>query len=497
VKDRLAKGEDFSKLALEFSADPSVAKNGGDIGFITVFSLPYVLESSAYTLKDGETSGMLTTRAGLHFLRKTGERPALGSVTAAQILIALEPNAGPASRATAQKLADSLYLALQNGSSFEVLAKTYSNDRTSFMAGGQMPPITVGQYDPVFEQAVFNLKRDGDLSAPVATEYGFHILKRLSATRVESDRSKAAADLRSRVNADARKDQAREIFERKVIVATGMREAPIDRRALQQVTDSSLLSKKDFTAGKLNGKSVLYTFPKKTVHVSDWLKYANAMYQNDNNAPRKYGFYLDKFRNLTATSYYADHLEEYDAAYKAQLDEFKEGNLLFEVMERKVWNKASSDPAGLKKYFEANRKKYDWGPSVDAIMVNAIDSASAERARKEILSDPSSWKRLADQSGGTLQADSGRFEVNQIRASDPSLVRAGYSSPISINESDHSASLAIVLNAHPGPAPRTYDEARGMVINDYQQVLEEKWVAELKAKYPVKLNREEWEKLRR
>jgi peptidyl-prolyl cis-trans isomerase SurA len=284
---------------------------------------------------------------------------------------------------------------------------------------------------------------------------------------------------------------------KKVIIATGMRNTPFDTTALIRVTDSSLLSKKNITVGKLGPKSVLYTFPKKNVYLSDWLKYANAMFQNDGDLPKKYPAYLEKFRRLSATSYYADHLEEYDAAYKAQLDEFREGNLLFEVMERKVWNKASSDPAGLKKHFEKNKTKYNWGPSADAIMLNATDSVTLNLARKELLADPTAWKRLADQSGGTLQADSGRFELDQIRATDPSLIRKGYTTPIQVNELDRSASMTMVLNTHPGPAPRSYEEARGMVINDYQLELEEKWIAELKLKYPVKLNREEWEKLRK
>jgi peptidyl-prolyl cis-trans isomerase SurA len=497
VRDRLAKGEDFGKLAAEFSGDPSARTNGGDLGYVTVFGLPYTLENAAYALKDGEVSAPVMTNAGYHFLKKTGERPAIGSVTAAQILISFEPNAGAPSRAATRKLADSLYQAIRGGSSFEALAKAYSNDRTTFMAGGQMPPITVGQYDPAFEQAVFGLKKDGDLASPVTTEYGVHILKRLSAIPVETDRAKALPGLRTRVNEDPRKERARGIFEQKVIVTTGMREAPVDRRALFQVTDSSLRAKKDITVGKLNARSALFTFPKKTVTVGDWLKYANAMYLNDNDVPKKYETYLVKFRNLSASGYFADHLEEYNAAYKAQLDEFREGNLLFEVMERKVWNKATSDPAALRKYYEANKSKYNWGPSVDAIMLSAIDSGSVVKARKDLLADPSRWKVLAEQSSGTLQTDSGRFEISQIRANDPSLIRPGYTSPVLINESDRSASLAIVLRAHPESAPRSYEEARGMVINDYQQVLEDQWVASLKKKYPVKLNGVEWAKVRK
>ena len=496
VQERLAKGEDFEQLAREFSVDPAAKANGADLGWITVFVLPYDIENAAYTLKDGGVSGPIRTRIGYHFVKRIGERAALGTMNVAQILLAFEPNAGPVQRATTEHIADSLVAALKAGTSFEDLARSFSNDRTSYQAGGQIPPVTIGQYDPVFEQAVFALTKDGEISKPFQTSFGIHILKRISAAPVEKDRGKALPELRARVNADARKNIARGRFEQKVIAATGLKESITDKSKVWAVTDSSLLKKKDVTVGGISAKSALFQIKERTVTVGDWLKYIHALFMNDPEAPRKYWGHMDQFRTFSAVTYYSDHLEDYDASYKAQLDEFRDGNLLFEVMERKVWNKASSDVNALRKYYEANKEKYDWGSSVDAILVNALDSASAIAAIKTLQAGPGKWKDVAAMSGGNLQLDSGRYEISQIRTNGQQ-VRPGYVSPVLVNPADKSANAAVVIATHPDRSPRSFEEARGLVINDYQQLLEDQWVAELKKKYPVRLDRAEWDKIRK
>ncbi len=58
-----------------------------------------------------------------------------------------------------------------------------------------------------------------------------------------------------------------------------------------------------------------------------------------------------EFVNESAISNYASRLENYNPAFKAQINEFEEGNMLFEIMQRKVWGKASADTAGLKQFY--------------------------------------------------------------------------------------------------------------------------------------------------
>ena len=202
----------------------------------------------------------------------------------------------------------------------------------------------------------------------------------------------------------------------------------------------------------------------------------------------KYPQVWDEFETAKAVDYYRRHLDEYNPEYKVQLKEFMEGNMLFEVMERKVWSVSATDTAGLRKYYNQHKSSYVWQKSADAIMFNTSDSMIAVKNRKQLAAKPGSWKKLAAASDGTMMADSGRVEFTQIPAN-PTAIKAGLITPVVVND-DRTASFTYVLRVYPQPSPRSFNDARGLVMNDYQQEIEEKWIAELKQKYPVNVNQE-------
>src|SRR5439155_7661999 len=164
VYDKLKKGEDFSKLAEEYSSDPSAKTNKGDIGYITVFSLPYEFENVIYNVPVGKYSSVYKSKIGFHIFKNLDERKAAGTMKAAQILIAFPPNADEAARKETASLADSLYQRLLKGDDIGKLASQFSNDYISAASNGLIPDFTVGQYDPAFEAAVFGLKKNGEIS---------------------------------------------------------------------------------------------------------------------------------------------------------------------------------------------------------------------------------------------------------------------------------------------------------------------------------------------
>jgi peptidyl-prolyl cis-trans isomerase SurA len=187
-----------------------------------------------------------------------------------------------------------------------------------------------------------------------------------------------------------------------------------------------------------------------------------------------------------AVQYYAQHLEEYNAEYALQMKEFKEGNLLFEIMERKVWSVSASDTAGLRKYYNEHRSKYNWKKSADALMVNTSDSLTAVKTRKQISAKPSAWRKITEDAQGNIMADSGRVEWSQIPAVSTSIA-PGLLTKVVVNE-DRTASFTYVIKTYTQTSPRSFQDARGLVMNDYQLEIEEKWIAELKKKYPVKVD---------
>ena len=169
------------------------------------------------------------------------------------------------------------------------------------------------------------------------------------------------------------------------------------------------------------------------------------------------------------------------------MEEFKDGNVLFEIMERNIWGKASADVNGLQKYYNENKGKYLWKASANIILFNCANKAVADNARAALLGGKD-WKKIAEESNNNIQADSGRFELSQIPVAIDSKTAEGFVSEVLVSPVDGNASFLKLIHHYPANLQRSFDEAKGMVINDYQNILEEKWISELKNRYPVKIN---------
>lgn len=483
----LKNGADFGLTAEKYSLDPSVRNNKGDIGFITVFSLPYALETIAYTLPTGAFSMPFKSRAGYHILKKIAERPAFGKMRAAQLLLAYTPAASNEERQKQKKLADSLYQALEQGSDFESLARQFSSERNASTTGGLIPDFGVGRYDPVFENAVLSLKNDGDISAPFETAYGIHLVKRIKHLPVSNDSSQAEALFKEAMLQDNRVDIAGEQFTAQILQRTGYQKK-YREEMLWAVTDS-FLARGNFVSLKgMDAQTVLFSFDKENITVNEWLTYVQAEKNKySGTSPLPYAAIMKTFVSLRAKDYYRAHLEDYNADFRNQLTEFSEGNQMFEIMEQEVWNKAAADKKGLQQYYEKHKDKYTWGPSVNAIFFTTDDLKTAEEISRNIQNYIQKWKTLAESSAGRIIADSARFELGQVPGAREDI-RPGQITTLVTDPANGSTNFMYVLNVYHEPAQRSFDEARGLVINDYQAVLEEKWIRTLKKKYPVKVN---------
>ncbi len=157
-------------------------------------------------------------------------------------------------------------------------------------------------------------------------------------------------------------------------------------------------------------------------------------------------------------------------------------------MQRQIWNRAASDSVGLRRYFESHRANYSWKPGAEAVVFNANNAQTAGKLQKDLGKNIYNWRRKVDSLGGQVQADSGRFELRQLPASTQIAAgEAGRFTSMQIN-ADKSVQFAYIIRVYTTASPRTFEEARGLVINDYQNELENLWIGELKKKYPVVIN---------
>ena len=488
--EALKRGKKFSEVALQYSEDPSVRTNGGNIGYITVFTLPYELETLAYSIPPGHFSKPYRTRGGYHIFLNDGERKALGRIRVAQILLAFPPSSTNLVRESIRRKADSLYSLLVGGADFAGLARTYSSDNLSYQSGGELPEFGIGHYDSAFEATAFALDMDGAISRPIESAYGYHIIKRIA--RKPSPRqldSVIAAQLRQQVMNDPRIEVSRKALLNRILQQVNYRRGDVSDADLWAFTDSAMLNIGLASFRGMTRTTVLFSFSQQSYTIQGWLDYFRSVRGQRPGGIQADKDLFDRWIERVAQDYYRNHLEEYNQDFAFQLTEFREGNLLFEIMQRKIWDKASTDSAGLMKYYEGHKNNYWWNSSADALLFTCRDAGTAEGLKARLQTHPIvSWRQMADSGATAIQADSGRYELVQIpNSGGASLLPQSYTA-FSTNPADNSVSFAYILDVYRDRAPRNFRDARGFVINDFQNWMEDQWIAELKKKYPVKID---------
>lgn len=485
-------GWEFGAVAKDYSADTAANLRQGDIGWIAAFTLPYALEKLAYETPVQGYSQPYRSSQAYHIFKITAERPATGMMQVAQILLNLPAGEDAQQASRVRGLADSLYNALQHGANFGTLAMQFSDDNASFNNQGVLQPIQPGTYDPDFEDQVYALQQDGELSKPFRTSQGFHILKRMGRfpSMSNPDDANAVAAIKSRVLNDDRSKLAIEAVAQKAKKAVGFKPGTISKSAINDFTAA-------FFQGDPNGKAalmantVLATYAGQQLTIKDYGDFlaTHADQISYQQPPLTNDQIYAQFIQQKILEEYQQHLERYNPAFQHQLQEFQDGNMIFEAMQVNIWDKAVNDEAGLRRYFEAHKNQYHWKPSVRAIVFNSMDSAAAQHLYTALKADPRQWKQLTDRSNGLVQADSSRFELDQLpKHTEPNLQPGMITQP-QLRSEDLITNFIYVLEVLPGDSPRTYDEAKGLVLNDYQNLLEETWIKSLRKKYPVKINK--------
>ena len=486
----LKRGKKFEDIARLYSEDPSAKINSGSLGYITVFTLPYQLESLAYSLTLGQISKPYRSKGGYHIFRNDGERKSLGRIKAAQILIAFPPSATEAQKREAHQQADSLYQLLRAGGDFATLARNNSGDNLSYQQGGELPEFGIGRYDSAFEATAFGLDRNGAFSKPIASEFGYHIIKRIDRKPFPPVMDEpATALLKQQVMNDPRIEVSRKALLDRIKQQTGFRMADVNDLDLWAYTDSAMHNPGLSAFRDLRFTTTLFTIGNQPYTLKEWLDYARVGRGSRPPAgPQADKETFDRFVDRMAQDYYRNHLEDYNKDFAFQLTEFREGNLLFEIMQRKIWDKASTDSAGLRKYYEAHKDKYWWEQSADALLFTCNNARTAEDLKTRLQTHPiQAWRIMTDSGAASIQADSGRYELAQIPGGAKAALAPGAFSAFITNPTDNSVSFGYILKGYPQREPRDFRDARGFVINDYQGSLEDQWVAELKKKYSVRI----------
>jgi peptidyl-prolyl cis-trans isomerase SurA len=454
------------------------------IGYITAFTLPYEVENIVYALMPGGFTAPYHSTAGYHIFILKGERAAVGRRRIQQILFAVPATFSDAEKAAVARTADSVYQLIQNGASFTAIQSQYSSQQ---QLGKTDIEVSVGQYSPEFEKQVFALQKEGDVSQPFLTDYGYNIIKLIQIIPAAIDANDLAARglLQEKVEQDDRLETAKQQLVQRWQILTNYKPAPYSTAKLWQYTDSALNNSSLSNFKTINKNTVLFSFAKQKITVTDWLQYLQQQ-----TAKASYPEMMKQFINYATTNYYKNHIEDFDASIKPQLDEFNNANLLFAAMDKHVWTKAAQDSLELLKYYNANKQDYQWAPGADAIVISAGSKAIADEVAAKMKEAPANWRAITGSYGSLVQADSNRFEKDQLPVKDAVALQQGYVSAPEQNDAQDGYTFVYISKVHPQPEQRSFEDARGLVINDYQQVVEARWIEDLKKKYPVVINQQ-------
>ena len=495
LKARIEKGEDFASVAKSKlgSEDPSVVNNGGDLGYFTAFQMVYPFEEKAYNTPVGTVSEPFRTRFGYHILKVTDKRPARGTIKVAHLMISTGREATTETRQNAEKKINEIYDSLMAGSSWEKMVTAYSEDANSVKKGGELPTFGSGTSQRMvleFEDAAFALKKAGEFSKPVKTQYGYHIIKLIEWTPVKSF-DNMRRELQAKVNKDERSKITQDSFVQKL--KTQYNYAYKGSKALVSM-ESQIDS--TFFVGKWKASSVKSN---KTLFVLDGKKYKQqdfAAYMEKNfrsvrkdAAPVVIKQLYQQWEKNQVLAYEEALLPAKYPAYKALVQEYHDGIILYEIMQDQVWNKAVKDTAGLRAFFMENRSKYAWTNRIDATVYECKDEFIAVQVYGMLVqSDTVNSKAVLDvinkDSELNLKVRMNKFEVAQTPYLQNRNFTPGLNPVYSMDGKWYVVKVAALLP----PAPKEYTEAKGLATSDYQAFLEKKWLEALRLKHKIVIN---------
>jgi peptidyl-prolyl cis-trans isomerase SurA len=492
LRNRILKGEDFNKIAKEFSEDPSAQYNQGDLGFFTAFQMVYPFEDAAYKLEKDQISDIIKTRFGYHIIKLTDQRPARGIMKASHIMISVKKDASKNEIETAKKKIDEIYAELVKGGSFEDLAQKYSEDPGSSDKGGKLPEFGSGTSTRMvteFEDQAFLLTDNGSFSKPFQTDFGFHIVKRINHTPLASFED-LKKELQNKVNKDERSKKTQQSFIKKLKTEYDYR--LVSKKSIKWFTKNidSTYSIGKWNYNKLNTNKVIFTLDSKEFTQK---MFGEFLMNNYKNAPKniKSDFIEKQFNNWVSyevLKYEDSKLESKYPEFKALMQEYHDGVLLYEIMTDKIWNKASKDTLGLKQFYENNINKYQWKKRIDATIYECQTNDIAKKVLKMLQSsDTINSKHIIEKINATselnLKVKMNKYEIDELPYLSNVEIKKGINQIIQYNGKFYVLKISEIIP----PCPKTIKEAKGLIVSDYQNHLEKIWIEELYKKYNFKI----------
>lgn len=502
IRERALKGEDFGDLAVELSDDPSARDmeeipgvrraykgNRGELGYFSAFDMVYPFENGVYNTEPGKISMPVRSDFGYHIIKLNSKTPACGAIKAAHIFLALDPNDPNRSDSLLAIKAQNIYKEISaDGKNWNEIVKKYSDDDGTKNNGGLLTPFRVSNIVPEFIDVIKNSEPE-EISEPVKTSYGYHIIKFINSTppaAFEFEEKK----IKERVERDMRGQLSEEIAMKRILKNNNFKENTEVKDNFINTIDSTIIQAKYKINENVDPSQKLFSINDKEYKLQEFVDY---IYKNQKKqgflTPAAYAYQLyEGFLQEKVFEYEDANLENKYPEFKALVQEYHDGILLFSLMENQVWNKAAQDTVGLMEYYERNKTNYMWSDRVKALVVschrkNNVDEIKA-MVEEGLLADTlrsyfkenksqATAKTIFFQKGDNVNIDATPWVEGTIKVY-PSTV-------------DNTTQIIRILEVRK-PEPKSFKEAKGIVTSGYQAEIEAQWLQQLETQHAVKVN---------
>ncbi|WP_297090234.1 peptidylprolyl isomerase [uncultured Draconibacterium sp.] len=471
IRNEILAGKSFEDAAVEYSEDPSAKTNKGDLGYFSAFTMVTPFEDAAFTTKVGEVSEPVKTDFGYHLLKVNDIRTNKGEIQVAHIMKNTPKNATKEEIAQAKAAIDSIYQLLLNGADFAELAKQESQDRRSAVRGGEMPWFSAGRIVKEFSDPAFALENNGDISAPVRTPFGFHIIKRLNARPVPP-----IEEARAAIESQIKKDATRSSSGKKAFV--------------QQLKEMYDFTENEAAKEQLKGVNIGDSIvPQLTFFTIDNQNFGTKEFQNFIVAKKiRYGSFLSVYERWVMDEIIQledARLEEKYPEFRYLMNEYHDGILLFNISQEKIWDYAAKDSTGLELFYEKDKDKHLWGHRFKGHIINCKNPEVREEAENLFgagMTADEVVAHLNTDEDELITIETGAWEEAENQVVDYYVWNGK-------EPEDFDSSTTFIRGDKIEPQPKTLDEARGLFISDYQDYLEKEWLKELRKKHKIKVNK--------
>ena len=478
----------FAGAAKKYSEGPSNVK-GGELGWMTVFQMVYPFESGAYNTKVGGVSPIVRSSFGLHLIKVNDKRDSKGKVQIAHIFLRSVPGEKSDSISKVNKaLIDTIYTQIESGKDFAALARRYSDDKRSGMNGGLLPVLGPGKLMPKMDELAFSLNGE-EVSKPFTTKYGWHILKVIKKFPIAS-----YEDSKEEISKNLSKDNRSKYIEKSVInhlyTKFSIKENNKLFNSVNSKVDTAYLSnncKHEFP----NVEGNILTIENKKIPVLDYLNYLkNNPVSSKNKFSLEYVLEQKRkdFVEAEVLKYYDENLENEFPKFKDVMTNYREGILIYNLMNMKIWDKSFTDSIGLAKYYDTHKAEYMWPERADLVIAKCFNEKASDKVLKYMKRGKSQEyieKKINKDAQVGVTFQTGIITPENDVLPESFVWEKGVSKIYKKSETNY---VIVDVIKFVEPEVKTLEETKNKVRTDYQNFLEEQWKDELKSKYKVQVN---------